>query len=479
MQREGIEDPRDAALDYMCRLADPIQYRRGSPNRGLDPSHFERIASFYDNSARVTQFLLDTGAFSVRLDLATPGYHADLAEDLAPYGRSLLQVRDESQVAANDTGGSVLIGRMVAAGRRLGVRLGTSRRVVGLLQAESGRIVGVETHGRRSTELIGSRGGVVFCTGGFLHNRSLAKTFLRGPVAGGCAFEGNTGDFLEMASELGVRLGNMSHAWWDQVVLERTLSTPSTIEDVWMPFGDSMVIVNRLGQRVVNEKMVYNERAQAHFVWDAALREYPNRLLFMIYDDVVASDPSTSPFRQPVPPPGESAGYVISASSLGELTTAVAARLKTLGASAMGVELHEDFEARLRRTVETFSDHARRGTDPDFDRGETPIQLAWGSSSRTDFPNPTLAPFSATGPFHCIILAAGALDTKGGPMVDVKCRVLDYDGEPIAGLYGAGNCVASAAGQAYWSAGGTIGPALVFGHLAGEQVALELAASNR
>ena len=49
-------------------------------------------------------------------------------------------------------------------------------------------------------------------------------------------------------------------AWWNQVVLEVALRTPSTIRDVWMPFGDSMIQVNRYGRRVVNEKMPYNER---------------------------------------------------------------------------------------------------------------------------------------------------------------------------------------------------------------------------
>ena len=60
----------------------------------------------------------------------------------------------------------------------------------------------------------------------------------------------------------------MTHAWWDQVVAELAVRVPETVRDVYEPFGDSMVIVDRRGQRVVNEKIPYNERAQVHFAWD-------------------------------------------------------------------------------------------------------------------------------------------------------------------------------------------------------------------
>jgi predicted oxidoreductase len=65
------------------------------------------------------------------------------------------------------------------------------------------------------------------------------------------------------------------------------------------------------------------------------------------------------------------------------------------------------------------------------------------------------------------------LDTKGGPITDSAGRVLDAKGEPVAGLYGAGNCVASPSGKAYWAGGATIGPALTFGFLAGRSAAAE------
>ena len=82
-------------------------------------------------------------------------------------------------------------------------------------------------------------------------------------------------------------------------------------------------------------------------------------------------------------------------------------------------------------------------------------------------------PIAATGPYHCVLLAPATLDTCGGPVIDAAARVLRLDGAPIPGLYGAGNCIASPAGQGYWGAGGTIGPALTYGYLAGRNAARE------
>jgi len=470
MREKGMADPRDDALRYMARLSFPPRYAPDRENLGLSRSQYELLATYYDNASVMVEELTAAGALAPVLDLATPDYNADLPEDVAPYGRHLRP--DFVPDGSGSTGGNMLIAGLHAAAEARGVQVRLGHRVMDVIRNESGAVVGVEAHHRSGTALVRARRGVVFASGGFAHNAELAATYLRGPIFGGCAAGSNTGDLVRIAASIGADLGNMSNAWWSQVVIESALNGP-TIKDVWLPFGDSMIQVNRHGVRAVNEKMVYNERSQVHFGWSAHGREYPNLLMFMLYDDAVANAPGDmSSMRQPVPLAGQAARYVISAASWEELARAIDARLQRMAGLTGGLQLAPDFAATVRQTVARFGDFARTGKDLDFHRGETPIQVAWhGTPRRPDMPNPTMHTFAEHGPYHAIILGAGALDTKGGPRIDVNGRILGVDGRAIVGLYGAGNCIAAPAGQAYWSAGATIGSALTFGYLAGQHVA--------
>ncbi len=158
---------------------------------------------------------------------------------------------------------------------------------------------------------------------------------------------------------------------------------------------------------------------------------------------------------------------MISGADFNELERNINARLKSLADQLpAGLQLDDQFGPQLQATIQRFNQFAETGVDEDFHRGKNPIDRSFQTNTSNGKPNPTLYPVSSQGPYHCILLAAGTLDTKGGPRVNRHAQVLDRDGEPIAGLYGAGNCISSSAGQAYWSGGATLGPALTFGYLA-------------
>ena len=112
--------------------------------------------------------------------------------------------------------------------------------------------------------------------------------------------------------------------------------------------------------------------------------------------------------------------------------------------------------------------------DTDFHRGERAVERTmFGGilADEPDKPNPVLYPIADTGPYYATLLVAGTLDTKGGPKVDGKGRLLDDQDEPIRGLYGVGNCVASPTAAAYWAAGGTLGRIFGFALRTAEELA--------
>ena len=87
-----------------------------------------------------------------------------------------------------------------------------SHRGVDLIM-EDGKVAGVvfETpEGRKEVRAP----NVVIATGGFEHNAELKRAFLRGPCTHTVAVETNTGDGLKMAMRAGAMLGNMREAWW-------------------------------------------------------------------------------------------------------------------------------------------------------------------------------------------------------------------------------------------------------------------------
>jgi 3-oxosteroid 1-dehydrogenase len=484
MRREhGVRDPKDPAVALMARLAFPSVYDPEAPFVGLDRFSHGLLDRYFDLAPQVVERIERMGVLRSEIAALRPGqiatdgvewthpeYHAELPENRAPYGRTL------HPVGAEGGGGGSLMTGLATYARRAGVRVLTGQHVVQIATNGKGEVIGVQALTDRGERLYRARRAVVFGTGGFTQDRSKVMNYLRGPIFGGCAVPTNTGDFIDMATQLGARLGNMRNAWLVQHVLEQALANSSVVDDLWIPPGDSMIMVNRFGDRVASEKTPYNEHTQSHFAWDTTRSEYPNLVQFMIYDDGVANDPYQA-YGLPYPRPGTTAPYVISGGSIPELSRNIQRRLDRLrgrvainGAIGPDVRLVDNFADRLQATIDRFNGFARAGRDPDFGRGSTPIQVSWGGYRRRGAtnPNPTMHPLSSSGPYHCILIGGGTLDTNGGPVVDAAGRVIHVDGRPIPGLYGAGNCVASLAGQAYWSAGGTLGPAITNGFTAGE-----------
>lgn len=471
MRAHGLADPRDDALRYMARLAYPDLYSPEAPHLGLVPSQLALLETWVDRGPEIVERLRALGALESTFWPAWDGrpwtdYHADLPENRAPRGRGIVPRRADG--SAGD--GADLIAALARASEARGIATHLRHAARRLVLDDAGAVVGLEVETPARTLRLRARRGVVFCSGGFAHNPRLVREFLRGVAWGSCEVPTNEGDFVAIAGAAGARLANMKNAAWKQVVLEQVLVFPSIPNGVASIPGDSSLLVNRRGVRVVNEKLNYDQRAQVHFDWDAAESAYGNEFLFMVYDRRTAE---LFAGTEPVPPRGAVAPEILSAPTLAALGPALDARLAALEPRIPRFRLAPGFAEALERTVARFNGFARRGKDLDFQRGESTHEPDFHGPRRegNGLPNPMLFPLSGRGPYFAVILAAGTYGTRGGPEIDAQARVLGAFGAPIPGLYGAGNCIASPAGGGYFGGGSQLGPGIVFGAIAGEHAA--------
>ncbi|MDC0713700.1 FAD-dependent oxidoreductase [Stigmatella sp. ncwal1] len=488
MRRQGLMDPRASALQLMARVSYPTLYTPEHPSLGLPPLQYELLAAFYDNAApaidRLTQLgaidpvILGSYGFSPQA-VSDPDYHSELPENQAPHGR-VLSAR--TPPGSMQWPGVFLVEGMLAFLQKQGVPLLTKHRVTQVLTNALGEITGVEAEHEGSLRTVRARRAVVFGSGGFAHDPHKARAFLRGPLFGSGSVPTSRGAFIDIASRLGARLDNLANGFFYQAAIEDAAAQGGEVvrgdAHVFFPYGDSTVVVNKQGNRVANEKAPYHDRAQTHFHWSG--KEYPHLVQFMIWDEAVAQEPTFWPWRGVVPLPGQESPLVLQAQTLPELALRIEERLDRLrgqpflsAAITPSLKLAPDFVSQLEETLQRFNTFAATGVDLDFHRGETALEQAWQGPSRSTTGNRTLYPMSRTGPYYAAILGPATLDTCGGPAIDPDARVLRTDGSAIPGLYGAGNCIASPSGQAYWGAGGTLGPAMTFGFIAGRNAARE------
>jgi 3-oxosteroid 1-dehydrogenase len=244
---------------------------------------------------------------------------------------------------------------------------------------------------------------------------------------------------------LGAALGNMGQAWWVPTVHlpgDEFRGKPRSRSVRLERSRPRSIIVNRYGKRFCNEAADYNSLGGPFHDFDANRMEFPNMPAWMVIDQGHLDAYDFLGLR-----PGEAAPeWFATGATIEEL------------AAATGVD-----PAGLAATIAAFNENADAEVDPDFARGQSAYDGYWGDPSKPTRASKTLGRID-TGPFYAVPVNLGCMGTKGGPRTDRDGRVLDVDGEPIAGLYAAGNAMAGPTGMAYGGAGGTIGPAMVFGH---------------
>jgi 3-oxosteroid 1-dehydrogenase len=247
--------------------------------------------------------------------------------------------------------------------------------------------------------------------------------------------------------KLGAALGNMGEAWWTQIIKlpgdtyeGRERSRSVRLERT----RPRSIMVNRFGRRFANEAADYNSLGGAFHQFDANSFEYVNLPAWIVFDRMHLD---TYGFLG-VQPGDEVPDWFNESQDLDEL------------AGRLGID-----SAALTTTISAWNQNVATGQDPDYARGVSAYDAWWGDPDAPTRAGRTLGPLDQA-PYHAVRVDIGCTGTRGGPRTDANGQVLHLDGHPIRGLYAAGNAMASPTGKAYGGAGGTIGPALVWGHLA-------------
>lgn len=447
--------PRAVSPDYHPELPGAAP-----GGRTLDPEPFDgrRLGpAFRRLRPPLNEFLVFGGMMVNRKDIDTllsatksPASFWSTAKLLARYGLDRLAHPRGTRLLM----GNALAARLVKSALDRAIDLRENLALRALIH-ENGRIAGAIVASPTGTMRLIARRGVVLATGGFPGSDTLRAAQL--PHAEShytMAPADNTGDGIRAGLEAGGRLGaaNIGNAFWTPVsVLRNPDGTetrfPHLILDRAKP---GLIAVDQTGQRFVNEANSYHDFVEA---MHRRHETHPAIPAFLVADSAFVRRYGLGLVR-----PGSGshtryidAGYILVGKTVAEL------------AGRMGVP-----GEALAAAIAGMNASAASGVDAAFGKGSTAYNRYLGDAGHV--PNPCLGPI-ATAPFYAVKVYPGDIGTAAGLETDGEARVLNGQGQPIAGLYAVGNDMNSVMAGSYPSAGITLGPALTFGYIAGRSLA--------
>ena len=410
-------------------------------------------AQFLDDMARVTQFRCDPDLTEVlvKRSFETLLWMRSKGIRFAPiWGRQAFQVDGRFKFWGGMTvetsgGGPGLVEGLTRAARKDGIEFWYSARALSLIADDEG-VHGVRV--RREGRTIEARAkAVVLAAGGFQADPEWRARYL-GPgwelaKVRGTRF--NTGDGIRMALEAGAAsAGNWSgcHAvGWDRNAPEfGDLAVGDAFQKHSYPFG---IMINAEGRRFVDEGADFRNYTYAKY--GRVILAQPGQFAWQIFDT----------------------------------------RVKHL--------LRDEYRIRqvTKRSADSLEELVRKLDDVDPAQALKEIQ-AYNAAERTDIPfNPNVKDGRRTEglaipksnwantldapPFDAYAVTCGITFTFGGLRINADAQVVSSDGEPMPGLYAAGELVG---GIFYFNyAGGTgLTNGAVFGRIAGWSAADSAAA---
>jgi succinate dehydrogenase/fumarate reductase flavoprotein subunit len=302
------------------------------------------------------------------------------------------------------------------------------------------RIVGLIADAEGEEHTFRARHGVILACGGFEQNQEMIRNYLKAYPIYFYGATANTGDGIRMAQAVGADLWHMNQ------MIGRAVGHFTHPDGRELSFNISInppgyVITDKYGRRFANEYLQAVSKPNFYYEllhYDADLLEHPRIPGYWICDQRrIDARPLSG---------GSYGHYAWSKDNSAEIAMGWIAKGDTVEEAARAAGcLDPDGAAR---TVAEYNQACATGED------------AFGR------PAQSLIPLDQP-PYYCIPIYPGGATTNGGPRRDAKARILDVFGDPIPGLYGAGE-LGGAIGVLYPSPGANLGEAFAFGPIAAE-----------
>ena len=281
------------------------------------------------------------------------------------------------------------------------------------LISKDGTVTGVKAESKDTEYTINAK-AVILATGGFGNNEDMIVQYrkdLKGTVT--TSAPGITGDGIVMAEDVGADLVDI-----EQIQLHPTVEQKTSMLITESVRGDGAILVNQDGKRFTDELLTRD-------VVSAAELEQPGSYAYIIFDQRLRD--GLKAIEKYV-----STGITVQGDTIEEL------------AEKIDVD-----PATLAETLKNWNQYVADQNDPDF--------------GRTTGMDQDLS----QAPFYAIKIAPGIHHTMGGVHIDTDAKVIDKDGNPIPGLFAAGEVVGGVHGGNRLG-GNAVADVVVFGKIASE-----------
>ena len=275
------------------------------------------------------------------------------------------------------------------------------------LIADNGTVTGVKAASSDADYTL-TAGDVVLATGGYGANKDMLTDEMKSALYYGPA--SSTGEGIQMAQAVGAQTANMEYGkrYPNGIEVSEGMAK-STIAGNIVGWTMSAILVNKDGNRVVNEK------ASNRNILEEELKQEGGELYLLLDAETFEA------WKAKLAPAGISDADIEKYLEANGTTTPVFAHGETLEEAAAAAGINAD---NLKATVEKYNGFVAKGSDDDFGRAATYLTKTIGE-----------------GPYYIVEQKPRFATTMGGLVINTSMQVLNEAGEPISGLYAAGeNC---------------------------------------